>query len=169
MKKIIALVLTVVMICCFSVTAFAADSPTATEKVTVTIRKANSSVKMDVAHTLGKGDEVIVKADETEFGTFKSWSVYKTTADSKAVEAVKGVDYEIVAGSLNDKELTIKLITSVVVCANYGDVVTDPLSNSKVDGSASAPQTGDMTAVYAVVIMLAAAAFTLGVKKVYSK
>ena len=39
MKKLIALVLSVVMICCFSVTAFAADSPSATEKVTVTVRR----------------------------------------------------------------------------------------------------------------------------------
>ncbi len=169
MKKIIALVLSIVMVCCFSVTAFAADSPTATEKVTVTIRKADSTVKMDVEHTLGKGDKVTVKANEAEFGTFKSWSVYKLTADSKAVEAVKGVDYEIVAGTLSDKELSIQLITSVIVCANYGDVATDPLSNSNADDSDSAPQTGDMTALYAVVVMLGVVAFAFGVKKVYSK
>lgn len=168
MKKIIALVLSVIMICCFSVTAFAADSPTATEKVTVTIRKADSSVKMDVEHTLGIGDEIVVKADESEFGEFKSWGIYKLTSDSKAVEAIKGVDYEIIAGSLSDKELSIKLITSVIICANYGNVVTDPLSNSNVDGSDSAPSTGDMTVVYAVLVMLAVVAFGFGVKKVYS-
>lgn len=169
MKKFIALVLSVVMICCFSITAFAADSPTATEKVTVTIRKADSSVKMDVEHTLGTGDEIIVKADESEFGAFKSWGIYKLAADSKAVEAINGVDYKIISGSLSDKELSIKLITSVIICANYGNVVTDPLSNSNVDGSDSAPATGDMTVAYAMVVMLAVAAFGFGVKKVYSK
>ncbi len=169
MKKIIALALSIVMICCFSVTAFAADSPTATEKVTVTIRKADSTAKMDVQHTFSKGEEITVKANEAEFGTFKSWGVYKLTADSKAVEAVKGVDYEILSGSLNDKELSIKLITSVVVCANYGDVVTDPLSNSNADDSQNAPQTGDMTVAYALVVMLGIVAFGFGVKKVYSK
>ncbi len=169
MKKLIALILSMVMICCFSVTAFAADSPTATEKVTVTIRKADSTVKVDVEHTIGKGNEITVKADEDEYGTFKNWSIYKLTADSKTVEAVKGVDYEIVTGSITAKELSIKLITSVIVCANYGDVITDPLSNSNVDGSDSAPQTGDIAVAYIAVVMLAVAAFGLGVKKVYSK
>ncbi len=169
MKKLIALILSIVMVFCLSVTAFAADSPTANEKVTVTIRKADSTVNVDVQHSLDKGEEITVKADEAEYGAFASWSIYKLTADSKTVEAVKGVDYEIVKGSLNDKELSIKLITSVIVCANYGDVVTNPLSNSNVDNSASAPQTGDMTVAYAVIVMLAAVAFGFGVKKVYSK
>ncbi len=169
MKKIIALVLSIVMICCFSVTAFAADSPTAVEKITVTIRKGDSSVKVDVEHTIDAGGTITVKADEYKYGTFKTWSVYKLVDDSKTVEAVKGVDYEIVVGSADSKELTIKPITSVIVCANYGDVMTDPLKESNADDSDSAPQTGDMAVVYAMVVMLAMAAFAFGVKKVYSK
>ena len=39
----------------------------------------------------------------------------------------------------------------------------------RADDSASAPQTGDITVVYAMVIMLAVVAFGFGVKKVYSK
>ena len=196
MKKIIALVISVVMICCFSVTAFAADSPTATEKVTVTVRKAavvDPTGKSDVEYTLDKGTTVTVKADEATYGTFKNWSVYKVTASVEGVSApvnsgvitlsavknlaattkteaaVAGTDYEIVKGSLNAKEMTVKLNTTVIICGNYGDVVTDPNALSNADGSPSAPATNDMTAVYAMLVALAVVAFGFGVKKVYSK
>lgn len=195
MKKIIALVLSIVMICCFSVTAFAADSPTATEKVTVTVRKADvvdPDGNVDTAYTLDKGATLTVKAD-SKYGTFNSWSVYKVeatvegvsapvnsgiitlsavknlAATTKTVDAVTGTDYEIVKGSLTSTEMTIKLNTSVIVCGNYDNVKTDPNVASGADGSDSAPQTGDMTVAYAVIVMLAVAAFGFGVKKVYSK
>ncbi len=196
MKKIIAVVLSVVMICCLSVTAFAAESPIATEKVTVTVRKAEVVTpigKVDVEYTFDKGDTLTVKADEAKYGTFKDWSVYKVVASVEGVsapvsngvitlsavknlaattkieKAVQGNDYEIVKGSLTSKEMTIKLNTTVIVCANYGDAVTDPNASSNADDSASAPQTGDMTVVYATIVMLGLVAFGFGAKKVYSK
>ncbi len=188
MKKIIALVLSIVMILCLSVTAFAAESPSATEKVTVTIRKATAVDpvgKVDTEYTLDAGATLTVKAD-SKYGTFNSWSVYKedaTTATTgmvtlsavknlaavKTVEAVEGTDYEIVKGSLTSTELTIKLNTAVIVCANYNNVKTDPNASSNADGSDSAPSTGDMTVAYAMFVVLAVAAFGFGVKKVYSK
>lgn len=187
MKKIIALVLSIVMICCFSVTAFAADSPTATEKVTVTVRKADvvdPAGKVDTAYTLDAGTTLTVKAN-SKYGTFKDWSIYKETASTttgmitlsvvnlaattKYVDAVSGTDYEIVKGSLTSTEMTIKLNTSVIVCGNYDNVKTDPGAVSGGDSSDSAPQTGDMTALYAIVVMLGLVAFGFGVKKVYSK
>ena len=183
MKKLIALVLSIVMICCFSVTAFAADSPSATEKVTVIVRKAVvEDGKVDTEYTFEKGMELTVKADE-EYGKFNSWSVYKETASTSTgmvtlnvaaasttvVEAVEGVDYEIVAGSLTSTEMTIKMNTSVIVCGNYDGVKTDPKVPSDADNSPSSPSTGDMTVVYAVIVMLAVVAFGFGVKKVYSK
>ena len=195
MKKIIALVLSIVMICCFSVTAFAADSPTATEKVTVTIRKADVVTPVgtvDTEYTLDAGSTITVKAN-SKYGTFNSWSVYKVeatvegvsapvnsgiitlsavknlAATPKMVDAKQGTDYEIVAGSLTATEMTIKVNTAVVVCGNYDNVKTDPSSPSNVDDSESSPTTSDMTAVYAVIVMLAVVAFGFGVKKVYSK
>lgn len=187
MKKLIALVLSIVMICCFSVTAFAADSPSATEKVTVTIRKADivdPAGKADTEYTFDAGTTITLKAD-AKYGTFSSWSVYKEVATpatgmvtlsvAKAatsadyVEAVVGTDYEIVKGSLTTSEITIKLNAAVVVCANYNNVATNPGSASNADDSANAPATSDMTVAYAMVIMLAVAAFGFGVKKVYSK
>lgn len=172
MKKVIALLISIAMICCFSVTAFAAESPVASEKITVTLRKASSEgtvSKNDVAYTVDKGYEITVKAN-SEFGKFNSWSVYKVDADNKTSDAVSGTDYEIVKGSLTSDEMTVKVNSSAVICGNYDNVKTDPLSNSNSDNSASAPQTGDtMTAVYALVIMLSALVFGFSVKKVYSK
>ena len=195
MKKIIALVLSIVLVCCFSVTAFAAESPEATEKITVTVRKAditNPNGDVDVKYTLDKGTTITVKAD-SKYGDFNSWSIYKAeasvegtvssvnsgvvtlsavknlVASTKYVAAVEGADYEIVKGSLTTTELTVKVNTAVVICGNYDDVVTDPLKDSTVDDSDKAPTTGDMTAAYIAVVMLAVVAFGFGVKKVYSK
>lgn len=194
MKKIIALVLSVVMICCFSVTAFAAESPSATEKVTVTVRKADvvsPTGKVDTEYTLDAGTTLTVKAN-SKYGTFNSWSVYKEetvtgvsapvnsdvitlsvvknlATTTKTVDAIQGTDYEIVKGSLTSTEMTIKLNTAVIVCGNYDNIKTDPNVASGADNSASAPQTNDMTVAYIAVVMLAVAAFGFGVKKVYSK
>ena len=195
MKKIIALVLSIVMVCCFSVTAFAADSPTATKKITITVRKADvvePTGKVDTEYTLDKGTTLTVKAN-SKYGTFNSWSVYKVEASvegvsapvnsgiitlsavknlaatTKTVDAVQGADYEIVKGSLTSSEMTIKLNTTVIVCGNYNNVKTDPNVASGADNSDSAPQTSDMTLVYAVVVMLGIVAFGFGAKKVYSK
>ena len=187
MKKLIALVLSIVMVCCFSVTAFAADSPSATEKVTFTVRKADvvdPAGKVDTEYTLDAGTTITVKAN-SKYGEFKNWSIYKEAAvtpatgvvtlnatkavSAKYVEAVAGTDYEIVKGSLTTSELTIKLNAEVIVCGNYGNVVTNPGSASNADDSADAPATSDMTVAYAMDVMLAVAVFGFGVKKVYSK
>lgn len=184
MKKIIALVLSIVLICCFAVTAFAAESPVATKKATVTVRKAaiaDSVGKVDTEFTVETGDTVTVKA-ENKYGTFNSWSIYKevaatttgmitlnVAAATKYVEAVEGVDYEIVSGSLTSSELTVKLNSSVIICGNYDNVKTDPSAPSVSDSSDKSPATNDMTVAYAVIVMLAVAAFGFGLKKVYSK
>ena len=194
MKKIIALVLSIAMICCFSVTAFAADSPIAGEKATITVRKADvvepAGQVVDTEYTVEAGTVITVKAN-SKYGTFKDWSIYKETtatgvsapvnngvmtlsavktlAATKFVDAVAGTDYEIVKGSLTTNELTIKVNSSVVICANYDNVKTDPALPSSGDSSSDSPATGDMTAVYVMVVMLAVVAFGFGVKKVYSK
>lgn len=196
MKKLISLFLSIVMVFCLSVTAFAAESPSASEKITVKIRKSeyvDFSGKPDVEYTVNVDSSITVKVDDDKKDTFKSWSVYKVVSTVEGVSApvksgiinlnsalklasttkvepaVEGTDYEIVSGGLDKAQVTLKLKTSVIICANYGSVVTDPLVDSSADSSVSAPQTSDMTAVYAVVIMLAVVAFGFGVKKVYSK
>lgn len=196
MKKIIALVLSVLLVSCFSVTAFAAKSPVAEEKHTVTVRKAIGAApveKADIEYTVDKDTVITVKADEDKYGKFDSWSIYKVTesvegvsapvnsgvitlnaalnlaATTKTEAAKEGVDYTVVSGSLTAKELTVKVNADVIICGNYAGETTDPLVNSNVDNSANAPQTGDITVAYAAIIMLAVVAFGFGVKKVYSK
>lgn len=195
MKKVLALLISIAMICCFSVTAFATESPVANEKITITLRKAFSEgtvSKNDVDYTVDKYFNVTVKSD-SKYGKFDSWSIYKVessventsiasesgvitlnsvvnlAATTKVTEAVAGTDYEIVKGSLTSSELTVKVNTSVIICGNYDNVKTDPISNSNSDNSASAPQTGDLTPVYTFVVALAALTFGFGIKKVYSK
>ena len=167
MKKLIALILSIVMICCLSVTAFAAESPEATEKVTVTIRKADTAdqeFKADVTHTVDNGTVIELKAD-AKYGKFDGWTLY--TADGKTLAAA--TDYEIVSGSLTEGTVTIKLNKSVIICANYDNVKTDPNASSNADDSANAPATGDMTVAYAMVLMLAVVAFGFSAKKVFAK
>ena len=186
MKKLVALILSIIMVCCFSVTAFAADSPTATEKVNVTVRKAIVDNRVvDTEYTFDAGSTLTVKAD-AKYGKFNSWSVYKVEetqaatgmvtlsvvknlAAVKTTQAVEGTDYEIVAGSLTSTEMTIKLNASVIVCGNYDNLKTDPNASSNVDGSPSAPQTSDIAVVYVAIVALAIVAFGFGIKKVYSK
>ena len=170
MKKLIALILSVILICCFSVTAFAAESPTAGEKITVQVIKgtANNSIEKEgVPYTFEKGIVTTFKSDEKQ-GTFNSWTIYKVEGNA-AVLAVEGVDYEIIAGGLESSEITIKIKSSFIVCGNYNNVKTDPTPYISYDGSSSAPQTGDMSTVCIMVIMLAVAALGFSAKKVYSK
>lgn len=196
MKKLIAVVLSVVMVFCLSVTAFAAESPVADEKTTFIIRKADviepTGKVVDTEYVVEAGSIITVKAN-AKYGTFKDWSIYKEEATvagvsapvdsgiitlsavkalattNKFVAAVAGTDYEIVKGSLTTPEITVKVNAPLVICANYDNVKTDPTAPSAGDGSASAPQTGDVTVAYIAVVMLAVVAFGFGVKKVYSK
>ncbi len=193
MKKLIAFVLCIAVICTLSVTAFAAESPSASAKVSVTLRKADSvapTEKSDVSYTVDNGTVITVKANP-DYGTFNSWSIYKeqpaatgTSAKAnnsgvitlsvinlatttKVTEAVAGTDYKIVSGSLTSAEMKVEVYTDVIICGNYNNVVTDPLIKS--DSSATSPETGDFAVASAAIVMLVAAAVVFGAKKQFSK
>lgn len=172
MKKIIALILSIVILCSLSVTAFAAESPVAEEIVSFVAKKAKivsievagddatedtevEDIKLDVEYSFRKGTKVGVTADSS-YGTFKSWSIYKVeeaitttsvskgfglfalnaatnlTATTKYVEAVEGVDYEIVEGSLTEDSLTVMSYSEIVICGNYNKIKTNPSKSSSV-------------------------------------
>lgn len=164
MKRLIALILSLVLACAFSVTAFAADSPTASEKVTVIIRNAESpEVKQDVEYTIDKGGVITVRAI-SENGTFDGWKLYNIDGSEAA-----DTDYEIITGSLTSKEAKFKVNASLIICGNYDSVTPAPINQSTGDSSDTSPTTGDMTSAYIAVVMLGIAAFGFGVKRVYSK
>lgn len=174
MKKIIALLLTITLLFTLSLTAFAAQSPVGKEQITVVLRKGDGikgALEADVKYTLDGGAEVSVVANEKDYGEFKSWSVYKVVGDGKTEPAKIPADYEIIKGGANLRELTILAHTDLIICANYGDKITDPLSQSSTSGTDTdeSPQTNDTVALYAVIAMLVSAAVILGVKKQFAK
>ncbi len=196
MKKLIAIVLCIAVALSLSVTAFAAESPVADKQIQIIIRKANGSKgfeKCDVAYTIDHGVEVTVTSDD-DHGNFDSWSIYKikstvtgTSAKANAgisalsvlnlavsgqyVKAVEGKDYDVTKGSLTSKTITITPYTDIVICGNYDGKVTNPSKDSSAPGEkpATSPQTGDMTVLYGVIVMLAAAAIVFGAKKQLAK
>lgn len=166
MKKIIALVLCVVLLSALSVVAFAAPaSPVADKTAKIIVRAADvDGHSADQTFEINvEGETVKVKAS-TNRGTFNGWSIYKIV-NNQPVVAVEEVDFLIVKGDAQSNELEIKAKTDVIICANYNGQKTEP-GNFDNGGS---PKTADMSVVYVVVAMMAAAAIVFSAKKVYSK
>ena len=148
MKKLFAILLSIVLVFAFSVSAFAAGSPVAKDKVTVVLRIGDGikgALEADGKYTVDGGAEISVVANEKEHGTFTSWTIYKVVGENKTELAVENVDYEIIKGGLKLKELSFLAHADIIVCANYGDVITDPLSSSTTSGTQTdeSPETRD--------------------------
>ena len=149
MKKIIALVLSLVLVMGLSVTGFAAESPSGEQVYSVTFINGVGASKANAA--VNKDGTYAVKAD-TSKGKFDGWVVYK--ADGTV--AKEGVDYVFASGSAKDADAVIKPLTDIVICGNYGGQVTDPVTGTaKTDTS---PETADTAVMlFTAVIMMAAA------------
>lgn len=158
MKKLIAVMISLVLVLSFSVVAFAADSPSGTVVRTVTV--INGANAKGAPQSIPVGQSVTVTADSSK-GTFNSWKVYK--ADGSA--AVAGTDYTVSAGSLTATSLTITPLTDLIICGNYNGTITDPITGA----ASKAPQTGDFTVVYFGIAALAALAFGVTAKKQLAK
>ncbi len=162
MKKIIALLLSVLLLVSFSVTAFAAKSPVADDVFNVTIINGENA-KPNVSNNDGTKN-VTVEADPDK-GDFDEWVIYK--ADGKTL-AVEGVDYKIVKGSLKDEKLVILPLKGIIICGNYNGVTTKPIvvePEADKDDSNKAPQTSDNVATALSVVMIAALGFAVVAKK----
>ncbi len=190
MKKIIALILCVVSVFVLSVAVCAEASPVAdkvyvvttvipeetTAEVGETIKPATVKVNDGGTITVTAPAEIKKEEKKAEFTGFKVYKKAVATgtaneAEGKVialanglVEAVKGVDYDIVKGSLTDATVEIKPYTDVVVVATYKDVVIDPTTGN-VTVQPESPATGSATAICFVIVALAAAAVTFGAKK----
>ncbi len=154
MKKLLAIVMTLVLIMGLSVPVFAAKSPVADEVYTVLLVR-DADDKVGYSQTIKKGDTVKFACDPDK-GTFDGWNIYK----ADATPATVGVDYEVVStSSLKEKTvlgasnvlgtfaltaevIEIKPLANLIVTANYNGILTNPIIST---GEDVAPETGDST------------------------
>jgi hypothetical protein len=175
MKKVFALILTMVLVFGLAVPAFAAKSPNGQEYFKVVIIDGNDHKdapqqggQQDDKHenithtTVVKNKSIVVKANPSK-GKFDGWKIYK--ADGKP--AVEGVDYKVLgAFSLTDDEIEIIPLSTIVITANYNDVVTETIVVNDED---VAPPTGDNTVVVLSAVALIALCGAVVAKKQLAK
>ena len=170
MKKILALVLTLVLILGLSVPVFAAKSAGGTVYFKVVVVDGNGHKDAPAGTTpdnvtesiVVAGNKIKVKADEYK-GDFDGWVIYK--ADGTV--AVKDVDYKILgAFSLTDPEIEIIPLATIVITANYNGVKTEPVIVNDEDES---PETGDNTVVVLSAVALIALCGAVVAKKQLAK
>lgn len=172
MKKVFALILTLVFVFSMAVPAFAAKSPNGTVYNKVVIIDGNdhkdapqqdADKQENITHTtVIEGNSIKVKANPNK-GKFDGWKIYK--ADGKP--AVAGVDYKVLgASSLSDDEIEIIPLATIVITANYNDVVTETII---VEDEAVSPPTGDATVVVLSAVALIALCGVIISKKQLAK
>ena len=129
MKKILAIMLTVILVLSFSVSAFALKSPGGTVYFEVVVNRTNTGENSDVA------EKVVVKENgtielapvENDDIAFEGWGFYKKNGNAAKIGedlkiesvtkadgsvATEGVDYEIKNGKIvskNNEYLTIEV------------------------------------------------------------
>ncbi|MBQ6153645.1 MAG: LPXTG cell wall anchor domain-containing protein [Ruminococcus sp.] len=96
----------------------------------------------------GSGDTSTLTAVE-QGGTFVKWELQ--------------CDYEIVEGSLTSKVLVIRPLTDVHAIAYFKEANPDA---GKKDDSSTSPKTGDMSMIFAAMMLLATGAAVFAVKKI---
>lgn len=170
MKKILALVLTLVLIMGLSVPVFAAKSAGGQVYFKVVVVDGNDhkdapagTTPENITHNnVNDGNTIKLKATESK-GTFDGWAIYK--ADGTA--AVKDVDYKILgAFALTDPEIEIVPLATIVITANYNGVKTEPITVNDEDES---PETGDNTVVVLSAVALIALCGAVVAKKQLAK
>lgn len=181
MKKFCTILLAVVLVMSLSVTAFAANSPVAGQKVTV-IFVAHDDADLDI-DTHEWHDELTVTytaKEEHDGEKFVGWSIYLKDGS----EAVEGKHYKLVktagayaekaddtvayrvAGTIVLKDTTIELVplTDLIVAANYGATATS-VEEAVEAFQTSAPPTGDVVVLGLGATMLASLAGAVISKK----
>ncbi len=170
MKKILALVLTLVLIIGLSVPVFAAKSAGGTVYFKVVVVDGNDhkdapagTTPDNIAYsTVIDGKSIKVKANASK-GDFDGWVIYK--ADGKP--AVKDVDYKVLgAFSLTDPEIEIVPLATIVITANYEGVKTETILVNDEDES---PETGDSIVVVLSAVALIALCGAVVAKKQLAK
>ena len=161
MKKVFAILLAAVLVMALSVTAFAAGvSPEGVSYYKVHIIDGNGS-KTQV-EKVPVGEDISLEADPDK-GDFDDWKIYK----ADGTEAVAGVDYKILGvATLASTEMEIVPLNTIVIAANYDNVVTETIIVNDED---EAPETGDSTVAVLGAVALIALCGTVVAKKQLAK
>lgn len=166
MKKLFAVLVCISILMGLSCMAFAAtNSPQPpAQKFQVELRKGKGIkviTGMDQFFNTN-GESVIVEADDS-FGTFNSWSLYKTDGSKAA-----GTDYELVGCDLNSKRLEFKAKVDLIVCANYNGETTNPLeASNKGQNTPTSYPTNDFTIGYVSICVVLGALTIFAAKKAF--
>lgn len=182
MKKFLAILLCLILSFSLCISVTAKISPVAKEKIQVEVKKGSGTItnadgstiekKPDITYTVEDGHVIVVNPNEDVYGKFDSWSVYKVVKEgdqTKYVAAVAGVDYIIHSGSLTEKSIKFTALVDLVICANYGETITDPeLNSSEAGKKPESPQTSDF-ALPMVLTFALASVCVLGFKKITVK
>ena len=148
MKKVLALLFTLILLGSVSVTAFAVDRPGGEllHKVEVTSYATGTAAK---GTYVAQGQNVKLTASESSKYIFTGWVI-----DGK---------YEIISGSLTSKELVIKPLSDIKIEESYN--VKGSKGFGKTNDSSSAPRTGNEALVVTTIIALGALSVMYASKK----
>jgi len=140
MKKLLAIVFSVVILAAFmAVPALAEGSPVGEVVHKVEVTSNSTGEDVTTTYEVKDGETITLTKTEGSDYEFKGW-------------VITG-EYEIVSGDVNSDEIVIKPLSDIKVLESY-DVETEP---SDPNDSDKAPQTGNSALV--VTVLLTAGAF----------
>ncbi len=179
MKKFIALVLALITVFALSVPSFAVSTDSMTgKKVYKVIVRNGKGTQQDAKDATWNGNEVTIVEDadtnhvrvisNADKGTFNKWIIYRVVSKndgSVAYEvATKGVDYNLISGSLTSKEIVVEPLNDLVFTGNYNGMITDPATGAETKDTS--PKTNDVAYIFAFIALISLAGITLTSKKV---
>lgn len=142
MRRLVALVVAVVLVCTLSVSAFALQSPTAPKFYSINVSANGSgSAKSGVASIDPNNPDVVILTATEEGAAFVRWEISGS--------------YEIVEGSLTTPVIKIRPSSDISAVA----IFADGSKNTDVvpgNNSGTSPNTGDYTFVVLTILALAA-------------
>lgn len=115
MKKVLAVIMAVLLLFVFSISAFAVPSSSGEEKFSIKITDYSTGKAVTYTKDLVKGETFEIKAADSKY-PFIEHIIYK--GDGETV-SVSGVDYELVSGTLKDKTIIIKPMADIVIVDKY--------------------------------------------------
>ncbi len=145
MKKFLAILFSLVVLMTFmAIPTFAVNSPSGSLVYDVDV-ESFSTGSATVGSYKVDGDTIILTAAKDSKHTFTGW----------VISGKEGVDYVIVSGSLDSKELVIRPLADLKIEESYD--VKGSAGYGQSNDSDKAPQTGNNTLM--VVTLLTGAAF----------